>query len=162
MSHRGKCQLAESSDPSHPDPTPIPDTVGSCIVSSWLVAILGVDAGACGGPHSAVCRFCIWTAELLPEFHQCREHHAYLDACLHYTGLQGLRKQRDLQPESNMRVVRLVCLCVWRVMLPQDPGYSQGADARLERKVMHTAPLQPEPSSSGQRVRAHCFACVAR
>ena len=52
MSHRGKCQLAESSDPSHPDPTPIPDTVGSCIVSSWLVAILGVDAGACGGPHT--------------------------------------------------------------------------------------------------------------
>ena len=94
--------------------------------------------------------------------HQCRVHHAYLDACLHYTGLQGLRKQRDLQPESNMRVVRLVCLCVWRVMLPQDPGYSQGTDARLERKVMHTAPLQPEPSSSGQRVRAHCFACVAR
>ena len=55
-----------------------------------------------------------------------------------------------------MRVVRLVCPLVWKVMLPQ------GTDARLERKVMHTAPLQPEPSSSGQRVRAHCFACVAR
>ena len=83
-----------------------------------------------------------------------RLHQCSPDVHTHYTGLRGSLRQRDLRQESRMRVVKRVCPLVRKVMLPQ------GAGGYLERQVMHTAPLQPEPSSSGQRVRAHCFACV--